>query len=249
MFNLLKVEFYKLRNSKILLGILLFCLLESILCLLLFSKMLIVKSVFTRVLGTQLFLGWFAIIAIFMAVYIGDEFSSSYSSGYIKNLISYGHKRHEIVIAKFIGTYAGIIIISLITPILITTINTFMNGCGEPFKASSFVFPLRVTILMTFIYIGIGSIGIFMLFVSRNVIFSELAFVFIDPLNRIITLFAMKNPAIDRIYSNTIFGQVNSALSHNITLFQGSKVIIISLTTIIVSICLSIYFFNRADIK
>ncbi|KGN00672.1 ABC transporter permease [Clostridium botulinum] len=245
MFNLLKIEFYKLRYSKTLLGILLFCLFESILCTLLFSKILIGKVVFTRVLGTQLFLGWFVLISVFMAMYIGDEFSS----GYIKNLISYGHKRHEIVIAKFIGTYVGIIIISLITPILITIINTFMNGYGEPFKVSSFIFSLRVTILMTFIYIGIGSIGIFMLFVSRNVIFSELAFVLIDPLNRIITLFDMKNPAIDRIYTNTIFGQVNIALLPNITLFQGLKVIIISLITISVSIGLSIYFFNKADIK
>lgn len=245
MFNLLKVEFYKLRHSKTLLGILLFCFLESILCPLLFSKMLIGKVVFTRVLGAQLFLGWFVLIAIFLSIYIGDEFSS----GYIKNLINYGHKRYEIVIAKFIGTCIGIIIISLITPILITIINTFINSYGEAFKISSFIFLLRVTILMIFIYIGIASIGIFMLFVSRNVIFSEVAFMLIDPLNRVITFFAMRNPAINKIYANTIFGQVNITISHNITLFQGLKVIIISIITIVVSIGLSIYFFNEADIK
>src|SRR3712207_8191612 len=54
-----------------------------------------------------------------------------------------------------------------------------------------------------------------------------LAFMLIDPLNRVIPFFAMRNPAINKIYANTIFGQVNITIPHNITLFQGLKVIII----------------------
>ncbi|AEB75270.1 ABC transporter permease [Clostridium botulinum] len=249
MFNLLKVEIYKLKTSKTLLGILLICLLQSILCPMLFSKTLTGKIVLIRVLGTQLFLGWFVLIAVFIAIYIGDEFSSSCSSGYIKNLISYGHRRYKIVISKFISGYLGIIIISLVTPILVTIINTFMCGYGENFTFTSLVFVLRVIILMTFIYIGIGSIGIVMLFISRNGIFAEVAFVMVDILNRVSMIFAMRNTFINKIYSNTIFGQVSTALSYNITLLQGIRVIVISLITIVISICLSIYFFNKADIK
>lgn len=247
MYNLIKVEFYKLKTSKTFKGILLLMVIQSMLCPILFSRSMTGKHVLIQVFGAQEFLALQMLIAVFAGFYIGDEFSL----GCIKNLISYGHKRRDIVIAKSISYYAGVAAISLTSPILITIINTIMNGYGEAFTLNSFTFIIKLSLLMLLIYIGIASIGVLVCFIWKNAIITVAVFILIDPFNRVGRALTVKKHFIGEIYNKTIFGQSTfmPVVGENISFSQEIKVIGISLLTIIVSTLLSIYFFNKAEIK
>jgi ABC-2 type transport system permease protein len=245
MSNLIKVEFYKLKTSKIFRVILTLMLIQSILCPILFSSSMTGKQVLIQVFAAQEFLSLYIIIGVFAAYYIGDEFSS----GCIKNLSAYGHKRRHIIIAKSIAYYVGIAIIGLISPILITIINTVMNGYGEVFTLNSFTFILKVSFLMAFIYIGIGSIAVLISFVCRNGIIIAVAFVLIDTVNRACRGLVFQKYLSGEIYNRTIFGQSLFLDMDNVEFSQGFEIIGIAIITIVVSTLLSVYFFRKAEIK
>lgn len=245
MSNLIKAEFYKLKTSKTFKAILILMLIQSILCHILFSSSMTGKQVLIQVFAAQEFLSLYIIIGVFAAYYIGDEFSS----GCIKNLIAYGHKRQDIVIAKSIAYFVGIAIITLISPILITIINTVMNGYGEIFTLNSFAFILKVSFLMALIYIGIASISVLISFVCRNGIFIAVAFISIDTVNRACRGLVFQKYLSGEIYNKTIFGQSLFLDKDYIEFSQGFKIIGIALITIVVSTLLSVYFFKKAEIK
>jgi ABC-2 type transport system permease protein len=245
MLNLLKVEFYKLKTSKTFKLILVLMVLQSILCPILYSKEMTGKQVLLQVFAAQEVIALLIFIGAFAAFYIGDDFKS----GCIKNLIAYGHKRRNIVIAKSISYSIGIAIISLTSPILIATINTIMNGYGEVFTLNSLVFILKVSFLMVLIYIGIGSIAVLISFIGRNGIITVVAFVLIDTINRALRGLVFQKYLSGEIYTRTIFGQSLFLDTHYVEFSQGFKIIGISITTIVISTLLSVYFFKKAEIK
>lgn len=246
MINLLKAELYKLKTSKIFLAILLLNILQSILCPILFSRTMTGKKVLIQVFSAQEFIGFFIFTGLFAAYYIGNEFSFRH----IVNLISYGHKRRDIVIAKSIVYYVGIIIINLISPILITIINTLMNGYGESFTFNSFIFIIEIFFLMTLVYIGLSSIALLISFIFKKPIIIVSLFIIIDLISRSARFYSVQNyGAIKLIYDKTIFGQSLIILSNNISFIGTLRVILIVLITVAISTSLSIYFFEKADIK
>jgi len=245
MLNLLKVEFYKLKTSKTFKLILVLMVLQSILCPLLYSKEMTGKQVLIQVFAAQEFLALYILIGAFAACYIGDEFNS----GCMKNLIAYGHKRRNIVVAKSISYYVGIAIISLTSPIIITTINTIMNGYGEVFTLNSLAFILKLSFLMVLIYIGIGSIAVLISFICRNGIITVVAFILIDTVNRASRGLIFQKYLRGEIYTRTIFGQSLFLDMKYIEFSQGFKIMGTAIITIVVSTLLSVLFFKRAEIK
>ncbi len=246
MINLLKSEFYKLKTSKIFLVILLLNVLQSILCPILFSRTMTGRKVLIQVFLAQEFIGFFIFTGLFAAYYIGNEFSFRH----IVNLISYGHKRRDIVLAKSIVYYFGITIINLLSPILITIINTLMNGYGEPFTFNSFIFIVEIFFLMTLVYIGLSSIALLISFIFKNPLIIVFLFVIIDFISRSARFYSVQEQSIIKlIYDKTIFGQSLIILSNNISFIGALRVILIILITVAISTSLSIYFFEKADIK
>ena len=246
MINLLKSEFYKLKTSKIFLAILLLNVFQSILCPILFSCTMTGKKVLIQVFAAQEFIGFFIFTGLFAAYYIGNEFSFRH----IVNLISYGHKRRDIVLAKSIVYYVGITIINLLSPILITIINILMNGYGEPFTFNSFIFIVEIFFLMTLVYIGLSSIALLVSFIFKNPLIIVSLFIIIDFISRSARFHSVQEQGIIKlIYDKTIFGQSLIILSNNISFIGALRVILIVLITVAISTSLSIYFFGKADIK
>lgn len=244
MLNLLKAEFYKLKTSKTFYLIAALMVVQSILCPIFFSGSMTGKEVLQRVLEAQEFFSLIIVIGVFAACFIADEFTS----GCIKSLISYGHRRRYIIISKSIVFYVGIIIISLIAPLLITIINTVMNGYGEVFTIDSLRFILMRVIPMLFIYIGISSIVLLAAFISRNTGITVGVGAFIDTINRLLRGFSFKNNTVKLIHDNTIFGQSLLMQGSNITFSQVLKVVMIAIVTIILSTLIAIYVFNKSDV-
>lgn len=246
MTNLLRAEFHKLKTSKLFYGLLAFMLIQGIVGPLI-DKRLINKSgkdMLLFIFSNQQYLSLMMMIGVF-SYFIGIEFSS----GYIKNLISYGHKRVNILMAKSIAFYTGVVVITFPLPIYLAIINTVKNGYGEVFTFSSFLFLFRVLLIMMLINTAIASIAVLFTFVSKNTFVTIGLFFLLDFINRMLTALSLRNESIRLFYEKTIFAQTQFAILEDITIFQGVQAAAISLVTILVSTIIGLYFFKRGDIK
>lgn len=246
MLNLLRAEFHKLKTSKIFWVMMLSGIIEAIAgpSLSVLLRKMNGENIFLYSFQIQQFLQYMTIIGAF-GYFVGTEFQS----GSIKNLIAYGHQRRDIIIAKSIAFYTGTVLISFVFPILITLINTAMNGYGRPFNLQAFLLVLRVSFLMTLIFIGMSSIIIMAAFVSKNAIVPTALFIALDPVCRFGQALSLKSELIKNIYSKTIFYQLNTATLKNITFYDGLNVAVISVITLVISTTIAIAVFRKADVK
>jgi ABC-2 type transport system permease protein len=247
MFNLLKVEFYKLKTSKTFYFTAFLNLLQGII-IYAFSENLKVMSgkkslIFMFDMQSALALG--ILIGVFASDYIVTEFTS----GYIKNLISYGHKRISIFISKSIVYYMGIIIISFIAPVIMAGINTAINGYGEAINFNSLMFLLRLILIMSLVYIAIGSISVLAAFSSKSVNITIMTIVALDFINRIFNIIAIQKPSLEWIYGKFIFSQPGIVLSDKVGAPEILQAVSISLITLFLTTIIGIYAFKKSDIK
>lgn len=246
MLNLIKVEMYKLKRSTFFYGILLFMILQAIGGPILDyrfrnktgKEMLLFSFNIQQVLSIIILIGLFA-------YFVGEDFHS----GCIKNLISCGHKRINILLSKSIVFYLGVIIISMSFPVILTIINTILNGYGEAFTFNSFLFVLRVILLMMLIYAAMSSIAVLFTFIFKNAPAVVGLFIGLDFVNRIAIAMSMRKESVRVIYEKTIFAQPGIAVLDKITFSQSIQIIFISLATILFSTLVGFYFFRKADIK
>lgn len=246
MLNLLKCEFYKLKRSKSFYILIILGIIEGIIGIILSPSLRndCGKKGMLGMFGGGEFLGQIIFLGIF-TIYITNEFKS----GYIKNSISYGHKRRDIVLSKSIVFCIATIIINLMLPITVTVIETVMNGYGEAFNFQVFAFILRITLIMMISYVVMASIAVLLSFAFRNIIAPMFIFYFLDMANRFSSAFSMRSNDFRYLYEKTIFYIPNIALSNVISISQILQVVFHSLIVIAFSILLSIYAFNKADIK
>ena len=247
MLNLIKVEFYKLKTSKLFYFIIFANLLQAIV-IYVFSDTLKVmdgKNSLLYIFNIQSSLALIILMGVFASDYIVTEFTS----GCIKNLISYGHKRISIFAAKSIAYYVGVVIISFIPPLLMTGINTVINGYGEVLTVNSLLFAVRVPLLMLLIYIAIGSISVLIAFISRNVNVTILLIAALDFINRIFMILAMRKTELMSIFSKTIFAQPNIVASNSLTSLESLQAVIVSIITIFITTIIGIYAFKKTGIK
>lgn len=247
MFNLLKVEFYKLKTSKMFYLTIVLNLLQAI-AIYAFSenfKLMNGKKTLIYLFSMQNSLALTILIGAFAADYIVTEFTS----GYIKNLISYGHKRISIFISKSIVYYTGVITISFIAPLVMAIINIVRNGYGEAFTFSSLIFAIKALLLMSLIYIAIASISVLVSFTCKNFNITISVIVVLDFINRIFDMLSVKNPSLEWSYNKIIFSQPGIVLSDKVTTPEILQAIIISLITIFLTTLVGSYVFEKANIR
>ncbi|NLZ47624.1 MAG: ABC transporter permease subunit [Clostridiales bacterium] len=246
MLSLLKAEFHKLKTSKIFWLMVLAGVAQGIAGPIL-SYILRTKSGEDMLLFSiqiQQFLVYMPILAIF-AYFISSEFHT----GSIKNLVTYGHRRRNIIIAKSIAFYVGTVIISFAFPLVIALINTVINGYGRSFDLQALLLILRVTFLMTLIYISMASIIVMLCFLTKNAVAPSVIFYLFDTVCRVGQALSMKNNTVKAIYGKTVFYQLNTATLRNINFSQGLEVVAICLITITLSTIIAMAAFNKAELK
>ncbi|GKX68308.1 ABC transporter permease [Inconstantimicrobium mannanitabidum] len=248
MLNLIKVEFYKLKRSKSFYGMIILMLLQTLAVYTLSThlKGMSGRKVLLDGFANEQFLLGMIIIAVFAGEYIGSEFYT----GCIKNMISYGHSRKNIIIAKSIVFYIGVTIIISIYPIITTVINSILYGYGEAFTFQSVINFIIITLLMMLVYVGIASIALAIAFISKNLIIIIGVFMVVDPIVRVAEAMSLRNTTVNAIFSKTIYYQPSIIYRFNeVTIEQKLWTIIIALLTIAICTLISIYSFNRAEIK
>lgn len=247
MFNLLKVEFYKLKTSKMFYFTMLLNLLQTAL-IYVFSENIKLYSgekslIFIFNMQSALFLD--ILIGLFASDFIVMEFNS----GYVKNLISYGHKRIRIFTSKTIVYYVSIAIIIFTAPLIVTITNTVKNGYGETFTFNSLLFIIKTLLIILLIYIAIGSISVLAAFVFRSSNVTICIIAALDFISRIFDAESIRNSSLLWIYSNNIFSQPGIVLSDKVTNMEVVKAVIISFLVIFLTTSLGIYEFKKADVK
>lgn len=252
MFNLLKIEFYKLKKSKIFYFFLFLVILQAIIIYIFsikdFSKNLNLmngKETLVYMFFIQSTLTVNMLIGVFASDYIVTEFTS----GYIKNLISYGHRRISIFISKTMVYYIASIILAFTVPVVMFLINTARNGYGEAFTFNSLVVLIRLFFIMSLIYIAIGSISALIAFAFRNVNITMGLVIALDFINRIFNIMVIRKPSFRWIFDKLIFSQPSIVLQDKATAVDFLQAGVISLITILVTTAAGIYIFKKEDIK
>lgn len=243
MLNLLKMEFYKLRRSVLFYGIIILTAMEN-------PVIFALSNVYKKDTGKQVLISQFAqqqylMFLVFIGI-LAYLIVNEFDSGYIKNLISCGHKRVDIVISKSIMYYTAVIAAGIVFPLTGCIMYTAVNGYGESFSAASLLYILKFIFLILLIYIAMASIEVFVAFVTRSGAFTLAICLSLDAVSRTLSALAMRSKAVDAVYSKTIYAQCMTIASDNKSEIQT---VIICLITIAVSTLLSIYFFKKADIK
>lgn len=252
MFNLIKIEFYKLKKSKLFYFFLLLTIFQAAVIYVFtthgYSKNLSLMN------GKQTLIYMFFIqsgldINIVIGVFAADYIVTEFTSGYIKNLISYGHKRKNIFISKTMAYCISGVIIGFIVPIGLTIINTVRNGYGEAFTFNSLVLLIRLLLIMFLIYIAIGSISALVAFASRSVNITIGIVIAFDFINRILKIIVIRKPSFMWIFDKFVFCLPSTILVDKAGEAEFLHAGIVSLITIIVSIVVGIYIFQKTDIK
>lgn len=246
MLNLLKMELRKLKASKLFYFFIFLSLLQAIVIYAFSAKLEAIngKNTFNYMLFLQLSLS----SGITIGVFVVDVICSEFTSGYIKNLISYGHKRRNIYLAKAIIAYIGTCIIAFIAPIILTIINTHKNGFGEAFTTSSFLFMVKIFFVALLAHIAIGSIAVLVSFIVKNQVAGGIIVVGMDFINRSLNLVYVQKPNLRWIFDKCPYMQLSSFFAEEITRIQIIESIIAFLCTILISTVLGIYIFKRTDI-
>lgn len=247
MFNLCKAEFYKLKRTKIFYFFILLIIMQAIVVCAFSEKLKLMsgKETIVYMLFIQSTLALNIITGVFAADYIVTEFTS----GYIKNLISFGHKRINIFISKATVYYIGIIIIEFIVPLGMTVINIIINGYGEAFTFDSLLFLIKLILTMIIIQIAVGSIFVLAAFVFRSVNITIVIVIALDLINRILNIMVIDKPSLEWIFNKLILSQPNIILYGKAGNGEFLQACIVSLITIFITTIVGIYMFKKIDIK
>lgn len=252
MSNLLKVEFHKLKRSKML-------YLSIFLGLIEFALVYIPLEEYRRETGKVTFINIFNLqssvgLIILTGMFIADFVVKEFSSGYIKNLISYGHRRIEIFVSKSAACFVGTLLITFVPPIIIGGINTILNGYGEKFNFDSVFFIIRTFFLILIIRVAIASIEIFIAFISRNINVTIMIIVAMDFLNRMLNFVAFQKNFFVGFYSKyignkNVLNLTEYIISDKVTEVQIVESIFVAGLTLIFFMVIGNYIFKNLDIK
>lgn len=247
MLNLLEAELRKLKTSKVFYLIILLNLLQIAIIYPFSESFKITNGInsLTWMFSMQTSLATDLLIGIFASDFIVTEFSS----GYVRNLIFYGHKRTDIFASKIIAFYIGVIIINSIAPFTIGAINTAVNGYGQAFSFGSAMFLIGIFLVMSLIGIAIGSIGVLAAFASRSANITICIIVAVDFTYRILNIISLHNPVLERIYNVILFSQPGIILMNHAGIPEILRAIAVSIVTLFLMTSLSVYIFKKADIR
>lgn len=252
MSNLLKAEFHKLKRSKMLCLSIFLGFMEFVLIYVTLGDLRgeAGRATFIYIFNLQSSVGLILLMGIFISDFVVKEFTS----GYIKNLISYGYRRIEIFISKSAACFVGTLFITFVPPIVIGVINTILNGYGEKFDFNSVFFIIRTFFLILIIQVAIASIEIFIAFISRNINVTVIIIVAMDFFNRILNFVAFQKYSFISFYDKyisdkNILNLTECIISDKVTEIQIFQSIFVAVLTLAFFMAIGNYAFKNLDIK
>ncbi|MGE6362762.1 ABC transporter permease [Bacillus paramycoides] len=193
--------------------------------------------------------GEFSIIILLISVLAGFFISQEYSTGVIKNIVAGGNSRGKIFCSKLIVYSIGVVIISLVYPIITTISTTLMFGFGELPSTSPFIYILRSSFLTIINFIAIGSIiMLFAIIVEESGKTIGISIGFIIFINVFFGL-GQNIEVIKVIYEYSVFYQILEASNPIMTNIEVIKSLLIGVVTFIIVTYFGVFVFGKKDIK
>ncbi|TCZ76537.1 ABC transporter permease [Paenibacillus albiflavus] len=253
MYNLIKVEFFKLRKNRTFWTLLIAFSVLSIAYPLMyyFDNQ---SSGKPQITGAQFLFTFISsnayVIKIGVAVLAGFFISNEYSTGVMKTIASSGNTRGRLFTAKLIVFAVGAMVISLVFPIVSTIEVTLLSGFGHLPEGSTMLFiprTLGLTLLYTAGYAAIGAL-IAMIFTDsgKTISFSVIFFLVID---LVLASVGSKITLFDTLYDYSIFKLMGDIGKPSIDAGDLPALLIVPLLTFAISGMLGILVYRRKEIK
>lgn len=250
MFNLIRLEFYKLRRQWLFKLLLLAVIAISAFSA--FSEMQIMAG--AGILGSgkigfaNAFKDMFMLFisGIFAAFYIGSDFSNKTISAQLAQ----GHSRLSVILAKTLVFFMGTSLIMLLYPLTVAIIHTFAYGWGEPFTVVSLLYILRVAALGAMLNMGTTSFFVLFAFWCRDIPKTICAcFAFPILISAISATLGKAIPLIQRILGFTTLAQLSHITKEMILPSTVVTALLSAAITVIIAISFSYLLFAKAEIK
>ncbi|RED64755.1 ABC transporter permease [Cohnella lupini] len=263
MYNLIRVELFKLRKDK---AFRMLMLLISALAIIfpLFSYFDNKTHGFPLVPGIAFLFDSIGINSFFIkfgtAILAGFFIANEYSTGVMKTIVSSGNSRGRLFMAKLIGFAAGAMAISVAFPVISTIEATLLAGFGQPAVDATSVFgQLPPGVPVAFILRAFGLTLLFSAsFAVISALFSTLltesgktiglTIIFFMMIDTILSMLGSYFPVFETIYDYSVFkliGQIGEPVLEVGTV----QILLVPLLTIAVAGLLGAIVFRRKEIK
>jgi ABC-2 type transport system permease protein len=245
--DLLMSEWYKLRKNRAFLF--LFGLLCFIAILLPFQMIHTVNaSITVNEMYHSIIVRIYSEVLLVCCILAGFFITNEYAMGTMKSIVSSGHSRASIFIAKWSQFTIGVIIFSLIFPIIMTTVSALYIGVNQLPELSFYLKTVGLIILYSIAFASIMACFSFW-FTNYGLTIGFLLLFFIFS-NRIFEILASNIPFFKPLYTHSVF-YLKSFIPIIDKANHPSMVVmtVIPIITSIVFIILGILLFQRKDIK
>ncbi|WP_042163334.1 ABC transporter permease [Paenibacillus gorillae] len=190
------------------------------------------------------------VMKVGVAFLAGFFISNEYSTGIMKTIASSGNTRGQLYAAKLTVFAIGAMLISLVFPIVSTLEVTLLSGFGHFPEGNTLFFIPRVlglTLLYTAAYASIGALFTVVLTDSGKTIgFLMIFFLLIDS---VLAGLGSKVEFIGTLYDYSIFKLVGEVAKPHIHSGDLPALLLVPLLTIALTAILGIFIFRRKDIK
>lgn len=180
----------------------------------------------------------------------GFFINCEYTNGTVKNQVLSGNKRSNIYLSKLIVFSLGVVVISVILPVVTAILEIILLGHSEIYTHSTVTYLIRSFSLYTIIIIAYSAIIMFIASLTRESGKTIIITIFMTFILLIIEeLLVIKYEIIRVIYENSIFYQIYQAFNPAITTNEITKLIFISIITLCIITYFGIRIFKRKEIK
>ena len=180
----------------------------------------------------------------------GFFINSDYTNGTIKNQVLSGNKRSHIYLSKLIVFSLGVVVISVILPLITAVLETFLLGHSAIYNFSTVNYLIRSFSLYTIITIAYSAIIMFISSLTREsgktIIITTVMTIVLFIIEK---LLVPMNEIVRVIYENSIFYQIYQAFNPVLTVNEITKNIFISIVTLVIMTVCGIMIFKRKEIK
>lgn len=253
MYNLIKVELFKLCKNRSFWTLLIALTILSLAYPLLyyFDHRSSGEPQFT---GTEFLLSFLSsnayVIKFGVAVLAGFFISNEYATGVMKTIASSGNTRGRLYVSKVAVFAIGAMAVALVFPVVSTLEVTLLSGFGKLPEGVGELYLFRIlllTLLYTAAYAAIGALITAILTDSGKTIgFSIIFFLGIDIL---LMSIGSKVSPVQTLYDYSVFNLINVIDDPIIKGSDWPAILFVPLLTIVVSSMLGIVVFRKKDIK
>lgn len=188
-------------------------------------------------------LAWTPILVIGLAYIVSTLICDEYTNGTYKNILTYGHNRVNVYIAKFIAISIGILVLIFLLPFTSLLIGTIIKGWGTEFKIEQILYMVKLLSINTIIFISIGS----MFMLIGSIIKNKALLITVSFISILAPMFLI-DKHIDKLKYYPQFMLMDTCVQMPGKELMQQMIITCTLITIF-SIIIGSYIFKKQDIR